>query len=74
MLRESGGFMEEQDVNKMDAAAAVAADELKQIVAAMSPDEYKGALALVGWLKKHYLSAGYKRLNRSLLALLNPQK
>ncbi len=61
--------MEEQDKAKMDAAAAAAAEELNQVFAAMSPEEKKGALALVAWLKKHYLAAGYKRLNRSLLAL-----
>jgi hypothetical protein len=61
--------MEEQDKAKMDAAAAAAAEELQQILAAMSPDERKGALALIAWLKKHYLAAGYKRLNRSLLAV-----
>ncbi len=61
--------MEEQDKAKMDAAAALAAEELNQLVAAMSPEERKGALELIAWLKKHYLAAGYKRLNRALLAL-----
>jgi len=61
--------MEEQDKAKMDAAAAAAAEELNQLLAAMSPEERQGAVALVLWLKKHYLAAGYKRLNRSLLAI-----
>jgi hypothetical protein len=66
--------MEETDKAKMDAAGTLAAEELDKLVAAMSPEERKGAVQLVAWLKKHYLAAGYKRLNRSLLALATLQQ
>lgn len=44
---------------KMDAALAEAEKELPGL---------KTAADVVLWLKKHYMSAGYKRLNRSLMA------
>jgi hypothetical protein len=61
--------MEEADKAKMDAAAAAAAVELEALVAGMTPEQRRGAVQLVAWLKKHYLAAGYRRLNRSLLGL-----
>jgi hypothetical protein len=48
--------------NSFDEAAAVAAEELKQL-----PSEQVKIVA--DWWAKHYMSAGHKRLGRLLVAI-----
>lgn len=44
---------------EMDAAAKLAAEELKKL---------KTAEEVAAWMKRHYMKAGYKRLSRELMA------
>lgn len=51
----------EQILKEMDAATLVAEKDLKSI-----PQTQLSAVS--GWLKKHYIKAGYKRLAKLLIA------
>lgn len=53
---------------EMNEAARVAHGELELLRSKMSPEQQQGAQAIVDWLKKHYLEAGYKRLCRPLVS------
>lgn len=50
----------EEIVAEMNAAATVAAEDLKKV-----PENARAAIK--GWFEKHYLKAGYKRLGKVLL-------
>ena len=52
---------------KMDAAQKEAERELLQAVDNMTPEEAQGAKYIAKWIKQNYMSAGYKRLSRTLM-------
>jgi len=65
------------DPAAMDAAAQAAEKELREFInqglsegaSAESHNHVEGILWLTGWIRKHYTTAGYKRLGRILKEL-----
>lgn len=53
---------------EMKAAGVIAREELVELFASMKPAEQTGAQMFVDWLRKNYLSAGYKQLLSSKYA------
>lgn len=56
---------------EMDVAAVEAEADLTELIKGISLEQLGGAMAIIGWLRKWYRKAGYKRLNRMLLG--NPE-
>jgi hypothetical protein len=54
--------------NEMEAAGQSAIEELRGIVAKMTPEQKQGFTQLVAWFVRWYMKAGYKHLCRPLIA------
>ena len=54
-------------LNKMEAAARAAYDDLTQVLVDMSPKQREGADVVIGYFKHNYMRAGYKKLARKLV-------
>lgn len=54
---------------EMDISAEEANQELIRLLDAMKPDEKVAVTRLIGWWKKWFMSAGYKRLGRIIVNL-----
>ena len=58
----------DEDKQKMDAASNLADEDLTNILDAMDGTlELKGAHVIIKWFAKYYMTAGYKRLGRTIV-------
>lgn len=62
--------MENEQTQAMDMAAAAAEQDLRKLLDGMSKEQREGAAQLAGWMKANYLKAGYKRLSKTMLAVV----
>ncbi len=53
---------------QMDAAADVAEAELRKTLED-NPEHKEGIMYALGWMRSHYMAAGYKRMGRTMVTL-----
>ena len=54
-------------MQEFDAAAALAADHLEELITDLTPKERAGARIIADWFASNYIKAGHKRLGRILV-------